>query len=98
MFVAIPVDRPRVMILAIHTLPSVWSKAAHFFATRTTARATAPARDEERRPTPVRPIQVSGAFFLKKIPELAARLEANLLSQNRRLLTQTKQLRPQYKL
>ncbi len=89
MFVAIPVDRRRVMILAIHTLPSVWSKAAHFFATRTTARATDPARDEERRLIPVHPIQVFGAFFLKKIRKLAARLAATLLSQNRRLLTQT---------
>src|ERR1700730_1748796 len=89
MFVAIPVDRRRVMIPAIRTLPSAWSKAAHFFATLTTAKVIAPAHDEERRPIPDRPIQVFGVLSLVTPPKSPARLEANLLSQNRRLLAQT---------
>jgi hypothetical protein len=37
------------------------SKAVHSFAIPSTARVIARARVEERRPTPVRPIQVSDA-------------------------------------
>jgi formylglycine-generating enzyme required for sulfatase activity len=55
------VDRLRLMIQAIRTLPSAWSKAVHSFAIPTTARVIALARVAERRPTPVRPIQVSDA-------------------------------------
>ena len=90
MFVAIPLDRRRVMIQAIRTLPSAWSKAAHFFATPTIARVIAPARDEERRLIPDRRIQVFGALFPVTPPKLPARLKTNLLSQNRRLLAQTR--------
>jgi Sulfatase-modifying factor enzyme 1 len=60
-FVATPVDQRRVMIQAIRTLPSVLSKAVHSFATPTTARVIARVRVAGRRPTPVRPIQDSGA-------------------------------------
>ena len=60
-FVATHVDRLRVMIQAIRTLPSASSKVVHFFATPTTARVIALARVAGRRPTPVRPIQVSDA-------------------------------------
>jgi hypothetical protein len=82
-FVAIPVDRPRVMIQPIRTLPSESSKVAHSFATPPTARVIAPARDEERRPTPVHPIQAFGALSLETMRKLPAGMEANLLSQNR---------------
>jgi hypothetical protein len=58
-FVATLVDRLRVMIQAIRTHPSALSKAVHSFATPTTARVIARARDEERRQTPVRRTQVS---------------------------------------
>jgi hypothetical protein len=60
-FVVTLVDRLRVMIQAIRTLPSTLSKVARSFATRTTAKVIARARVAGRRPTPVRPIQVSGA-------------------------------------
>src|SRR5271165_7129367 len=61
MFVATLVDRLRVMIQAIRTLPSALSKVVHSFATPTIARVIARALVAGRRPTPVRPIQVSGA-------------------------------------
>src|SRR5260221_2476906 len=59
--VAIPVARLRGMIQPIRTLPSASSKVVHSFATPPTAKVIAPARVEERRPTPVRPIQAFGA-------------------------------------
>jgi hypothetical protein len=43
MFVAIPLDRLPAIIQAIHSLPSAWSKAAHFSATRTIAKVISPA-------------------------------------------------------
>src|SRR5271166_1049358 len=88
-FVATPVDRLKVMIQSIRTLPSALSKEVHSFATPPTARAIAPARAEERRPTPVRPTQVSGALCQETTRKLPARSEANLLSQNKRLLALT---------
>src|SRR5271166_4182938 len=82
-FVATPVDRRRAMIQAIHTLPSGLSKEVHSFATPTTARVIARAHVAGRRPTLVRPIQVSDASSLQTTAKLAARLEASILSQNR---------------
>src|SRR5258708_24473978 len=49
-FVAIPVDRLRILIQPIHTHPSAAAKVAHFLATPPTARGIAPPLDEERRP------------------------------------------------
>src|SRR6266550_2739973 len=89
-FVAIPVARLRVMIQPIRTPPSASSKVAHSFATPLTARVIAPVRDEERRPTPVRPIRASGAWSLEKTLKLPAWLAANLRSQNSHLLAQTR--------
>jgi len=88
-FVATPVDQRRVMIQAIRMLPCALSKEVHSFATPPTARVIARARVEERRPTPVRPIQVSDALSLETTRKLPARLEASLLSQNKRLLALT---------
>src|ERR1700730_13491562 len=68
-FVAIPVDRRKVTIQAIRTLPSALSKEAHFSATPTTAKVIAPAHDAERRPIPDRPIQVFGALSLVTPPK-----------------------------
>src|SRR5271165_5023346 len=77
-FVATLVDRLRVMIQAIRTLPSALSKVVHSFATPTTAKVIARVRVAGRRPTPVRPIQVSGAGSQEATAKLAARLEASL--------------------
>ena len=88
-YVATPGARLRVMIQAIRTLPSALSKEVHSFATPLTARVIARARVEERRPIPVRPIQVSDALSLETTPKLSARLESNLLLQNKHLLTET---------
>src|SRR5208337_1419667 len=87
-FVATPGDRLKVMIQAIPTLPSASSKEVHSFATPTTAKVIARAHVAGRRPTPVHPIQVSGALSPEKTAKLPAQLEANLRSQNRRLLAQ----------
>src|SRR5271166_3754678 len=84
-FAAIPVGLRRVMIQAIRTLQSGSSKAVHSFATPTTARVIARARVAGRRPIPVRPIQVSGVLSQETTRKLPAQLEANLLSQNKRL-------------
>src|SRR5271165_2364028 len=88
-FAATPVDPLRAMIQAIRTLPSALSKAVHFFATPTTARVIARVRVAGRRPTPVRPIQVSDARSQETTAKLPVRLKANLLPQNKRLRTLT---------
>ena len=64
-------------------------KGGSFRSTLTTARVIAPARDTERHPIPDHCIQVFGALFPETMCKLVARLPANLLVQNRRLLAQT---------
>ena len=78
-FVATPPDRRRVLIHQIPTPLSGWSKGAHSFATPRTVRVIAPARAEERRPIPVRPIRAFGALSLATTAKLPARLEDSLL-------------------
>src|SRR5271166_6318243 len=88
-FVATLVDRLRVMIQAIRTLPSALSKEVHSSATPPTARVIARVRDAGHRPTLVPPTQVSGACSPETTARLPVRLKANLLSQNKRLRTLT---------